>query len=61
MWLQYNIKFVCIYAEATVSQVAISWLLAQPCVSSVVIGARTLAQLEDNLRSADLSLTPEEV
>ena len=38
------------------SQVALAWLLAQPTVSSVIIGVRTLAQLEDNLKASDLAL-----
>ncbi|HEV2889851.1 MAG TPA: aldo/keto reductase [Frankiaceae bacterium] len=33
----------------TPSQVAIAWAIRQPCVSSVLLGARTLDQLEDTL------------
>lgn len=43
------------------SQVAIAWLLAQPAVASVVIGARTLAQLEDNLAAVDVHLPADEL
>ncbi|PZF62795.1 aldo/keto reductase [Curtobacterium sp. MCBD17_013] len=43
------------------SQVALAWLLAQPAVTSVILGARTVEQLQDNLASADLVLTPEEL
>ena len=49
------------YAGATHSQIALAWLLAQPAVDSVVIGARTMAQLEDNLRAIELELPPEEI
>ncbi len=35
--------------NATVAQVALAWLLHQPSVSSVIIGARNAAQLKDNL------------
>lgn len=35
--------------NATVAQVALAWLLAQPGVSSVIIGANKMSQLEDNL------------
>lgn len=45
----------------TVPQVALSWLRAQPIVSSVIIGARTLEQLEDNMAAADIDLTAEEL
>ncbi|MDX1436525.1 MAG: aldo/keto reductase [Anaerolineales bacterium] len=46
---------------ATYSQIAIAWLLAQPAVSSVVIGARNLAQLDDNLEAVDLALRQGEI
>ena len=43
------------------SRVALSWVTNRPAVTSTILGARTLEQLEENLRSADLRLTPEEV
>ncbi|RZS80109.1 aryl-alcohol dehydrogenase-like predicted oxidoreductase [Motilibacter rhizosphaerae] len=43
------------------AQVALAWLLTRPAVSSVIIGARTTEQLQDNLASASLELAPEEV
>ena len=45
----------------TVAQVALAWLLAKSQVSSVLIGASKIAQLDDNLAAADLLLTPEEL
>lgn len=42
------------------AQVALAWLLGRPAVASLVIGARTEAQLADNLAAADLVLTAEE-
>jgi aryl-alcohol dehydrogenase (NADP+) len=42
------------------SQVALAWVARQPAVTSVILGARTVDQLEDNLASAGLELTPEE-
>jgi diketogulonate reductase-like aldo/keto reductase len=41
--------------------VAIAWLLAKPYVTSVILGATKLRQLADNLGSADVALTPEDV
>jgi len=38
------------------SQVALAWLASKPAVSSVIFGARTVAQVEDNLGAADLEL-----
>lgn len=40
----------------TVPQVALAWVLAQPAVASVVIGARTMEQLQDNLGALDVEL-----
>ena len=42
------------------AQVALAWLLGRPAVASVIIGARTEAQLVDNLGAAGLALTAEE-
>lgn len=43
--------------QASISQVALAWLLANPLVSSPIIGPRNLTQLEDNLGGADLNLS----
>ncbi len=45
--------------QASVSQVALAWLIDNPLVSSPIIGPRNLTQLEDNLGSVDLKLTEE--
>ena len=42
------------------SQVALAWVADRPAVTSVILGARTTAQLDDNLGAADLHLSPEE-
>jgi len=47
--------------ETTHAAVALGWLLAKPVVSTIIVGARTVAQLEDNLRAADVKLTAEDV
>jgi aryl-alcohol dehydrogenase-like predicted oxidoreductase len=41
---------------STPSQVAIAWLLKKPVVASVIFGARSVAQLEDNVKAASLAL-----
>lgn len=43
------------------SQVALAWLLARPVVSSVIFGARTVAQLDENLGAGDLELPADAV
>jgi aryl-alcohol dehydrogenase-like predicted oxidoreductase len=45
---------------ATISQVAIAWLLGEPGVVAPIVGPRTSEQLEDLLGGADLRLTDEE-
>jgi aryl-alcohol dehydrogenase-like predicted oxidoreductase len=46
--------------SVTMAQVALAWLADRPAVTSVILGARTLEQLDDNLGSAGLHLTAEE-
>jgi aryl-alcohol dehydrogenase-like predicted oxidoreductase len=46
---------------ASVARVALAWLLAKPHVMSVIIGAKSLEQLDDNLAAAELTLNAEEV
>lgn len=45
----------------TMAQVALAWVRLRPGVSSVILGARTLRQLDDNLASADVVLSNEEM
>jgi aryl-alcohol dehydrogenase-like predicted oxidoreductase len=46
---------------ASVAQIALAWLLHQPVVSSVIIGAKKPEQLEDNLKATAVRLQPEEL
>lgn len=41
------------------AQVALRWVLEQPAITSVIIGARTINQLEDNLKSSGWHMEPE--
>lgn len=45
----------------SVARVALAWLLTRPFVTSVIIGAKSAAQLDDNLAASGLTLTPEQV
>lgn len=45
----------------SVAQIALAWLLAQPEVSSVIIGAKTAEQLRDNIAATKVELSPEEL
>jgi len=44
----------------SMAEVALAWVTARPAVSSTILGARTLDQLETNLRSVNLHLTAAE-
>ena len=45
---------------ATVAQTAVSWLIANPTVTSAIIGANTVRQLADTMLAAEMKLTDEE-
>ncbi len=47
--------------ETNVASVALAWVRAQRAVSSVIIGARRLSQLEDNVRAVDVNLNADEL
>jgi aryl-alcohol dehydrogenase-like predicted oxidoreductase len=43
----------------SVARVALAWQLTRPFVTSVIIGAKSVEQLEDNLGAVDLKLSPQ--
>ena len=45
----------------SVAQIALAWLLAKDFVTSVIIGARKLSQLDDNLKAVDVKLTNDDL
>jgi len=45
----------------SVAQVALAWLLAQPHVTSVIIGAKNPEQLLDNIASTELTLSADQL
>jgi aryl-alcohol dehydrogenase-like predicted oxidoreductase len=45
----------------SVARVALAWLLSKPVVTSVIIGAKTLEQLDDNIAATTLHLSSEEI
>jgi aryl-alcohol dehydrogenase-like predicted oxidoreductase len=47
--------------QKTPAQVALNWLLQKPAVTAPILGARTLAHLEENLGATGWSLTAEQV
>jgi len=45
----------------SMAEVALGWLVDRPSVTSVILGARTVAQLEENLKAASVKLSADEV
>jgi aryl-alcohol dehydrogenase-like predicted oxidoreductase len=45
----------------SVARIALAYVLAKPFTTSVIIGAKTVEQLDDNLASVDIRLTAEEI
>ncbi len=46
--------------DSTAARVALAWVQGRPSVASTIIGARRLAQLEDNVKALEVALTQEE-
>jgi len=53
------VKQIAAQLGVTPAQVALAWVLHQPGITSPIIGARTLAQLDDNLGALKVSLSEE--
>jgi aryl-alcohol dehydrogenase-like predicted oxidoreductase len=47
--------------QASIAQVALAWVMQQSFVSSVLIGATKLEQLDDNLKAAQLTLDQDDL
>jgi aryl-alcohol dehydrogenase-like predicted oxidoreductase len=45
----------------SVAQIALAWLLAQPAVSTIIIGAKNIEQLNDNIAATKLVLDADEL
>jgi aryl-alcohol dehydrogenase-like predicted oxidoreductase len=46
---------------ASIARIALAWLLSWPAVSTVIIGAKTVAQLQDNIAAEDIVLDEEDL
>jgi aryl-alcohol dehydrogenase-like predicted oxidoreductase len=47
--------------NVSMAEVALAWVAGRPAVTSTILGARTVEQLDTNLRAAGLRLTVEEI
>ena len=55
------LQSIALQKKVSVAQVTLAWTLSRPGVSSVVIGGRTLAQIENNLKASEVVLTKDEI
>jgi aryl-alcohol dehydrogenase-like predicted oxidoreductase len=53
------LRVVATETGVSVARIALAWLLTRSFVTSVIIGAKSVEQLKDNLASADLALSPQ--
>ena len=54
------LKEIAATHNASPAQVALSWLLSKPVVSSILVGASKLHQLENNLKAVEVELSDTE-
>ena len=47
--------------NCSAARIALAWLLTRPVVTSVIIGAKRLEQLQDNLAAVDVKLSADEI
>jgi len=55
------LRIVAAAMNISVARIALAWLLTRPFVTSVIIGAKTVEQLKDNLAASDVELAAEHI
>lgn len=58
--LLYEMEAIALHRKVSISQIALAWVLADPVVTSPIIGATSVEQLNENLGALDVHLTEEE-
>ncbi|NIE68656.1 aldo/keto reductase [Burkholderia sp. Ax-1719] len=56
-----ELEKIALAHESTVARIALAWVRQQPGVTSTLIGARRVSQLDDNLQSIEITLSAEEL
>ncbi|CAG8796532.1 10123_t:CDS:2, partial [Gigaspora rosea] len=56
-----EVKAIASEIKRSPVQVALNWISQKPGVASPLIGAKTKAQLEENLKALEFKLTPEQM
>jgi aryl-alcohol dehydrogenase-like predicted oxidoreductase len=59
--IAHEVRTVAQEMGSTPSRVALAWTLANPTVVSPIMGARTVAQAEENLGALEVALSPEQL
>lgn len=55
------VERIAVELGARPAQVALAWVQARPGVTSTILGVRSVAQLDENLRALDVRLSPEQI
>ena len=55
------VRAVAAEVAASPASVSLAWVMKQPQVSSTIFGARNVAQLEENVKACDVSLSDEQL
>ncbi len=58
--LLHEMERIALLHKATISQIALAWMLSDPVITSPIIGATSIEQLNENLGAVEVHLTGEE-
>lgn len=56
-----EMEVIALRHEATISQIALAWMLADPVITSPIIGATSIEQLNENLGALKVKLAEDEI
>jgi aryl-alcohol dehydrogenase-like predicted oxidoreductase len=56
-----TLEEIALEHQATPAQISLAWMLAKPVITSAIIGARTVEQLQKTVKSVEISLSDEEI
>lgn len=56
-----EMEVIALRHQATISQVALAWMLADPVITSPIIGATSIEQLNENIGSLNVKLSEDEM
>jgi aryl-alcohol dehydrogenase-like predicted oxidoreductase len=56
-----EIEVIALRHNATISQIALAWMLANPVITSPIIGATSIEQLNENLGALKVKLAEDEL